>query len=1414
MKKNTFCSNLLKTTAIVSVGVAFSLGAPAQAAEISTGTAATEALNAAGTFVGGAAPVSGTDSLKFVGNSTVNANIDFTFASTTGDATGNSIDSGATTSILNVTTLKTITLSGGIASTGGSLTINLGDGIAGTGAIVINGDSVSSQTDIQVNTTTTASRIASITLGDGTGTTTYAGTIDLAATALGAAVLNLNGAVVSGAITDNAASGSIKINATGDSTISGTVDLATSNAANVVTVTDGKTLTLSNTFTVGAAGTIVLGTSTDGGTLALTGAGKTVTGLIDGSATGKGTLALSGTGTTTIASDVGATTALAAITLADGTAAVFSGTVSATKITVSNTNDNTFAEAITGAIDFAADGTVTIAGGKQVATLTTVDNTSGADGVGTLTIGAAGGNVNRVLGAVGATNSLKALNVDVTGDDAGALTLVDTKATTITITGDTDSTDIVALTGNVTGNIAIVGGAGITVTANKSITGAVTVNTTNQGVLTFLTATADTTLASGALGGTGKLLNVVTAGAATGITATLGGDVFATTVSVTNTAADGTVAFSGNVTATNLNITAAGTVTFAANKGVTGNLDNSSTVAGVGTVTFAATTADTTLVSGSTGVSDTLLAVNVAPASGVTATMTGAVAATTLTNTGAGTLKFGSTFAGAARISGGGTIDAVGAITGSVDNTGTAGTGTLTLAATKGVSGAVGATAALATVNADSTGGATAFGAAVTATTVNLAGTGNTTFAGDVTGTVNITAAGTVTFAADQKVVGSVTTSADGQGTLTFGKATTATTMVSGDIGSSSAALLALNIAADAAVIQTFNGNVFARTITITPDAAVDGVNFKGDITAITALNFAADGILNLNGTAAQTISGPITATTTNNGDITVNNTAGVTFTDTIGANGANEIGDITLATGTKATFEDTVDAQTLILTGTANVTVNKAVTLIGTLNTANGNVVTLGSAMISGTTVFNPADSTGDLDQTVGAVTVNADSAFTSGTVTLLANGATLNAADLASFTVVDSALIDYSLALANTNNDIAITATKKSAAATASELNVSTVEATALGNANDALATGDTAAQVAMNSALSSGGAVAKTAAETVGVQPDTLGAGPAASIETGTRVIGVTSDRLGSLRSSLGEQFAATNRQTGFASGDGAMNKAFWARGFGNWTRQDDRGGIAGFDADTLGMTGGIDAEVSDNSRIGVSLSYADTSVDGKGSGSSKVDIASYQATVYGDYSTDKYFVEGSLGYARNSNEASRTIVLPGLTRTANGDYDSNQYMVSAKAGVPMSVGTSSFFTPSIGAAYTRVTSDTYTETGAGNLNLTVNPDDVDAFVLSMGGKLHTRIEQGKGFLVPMLSAGISYDLSGDEAVATGTFTGGGSSFTSTGADVEQLSGNIGFGLAYETDMWSVGANYDLDAKSDYRSHSAKLDMRIKF
>lgn len=1067
---------------------------------------------------------------------------------------------------------------------------------------------------------------------------------------------------------------------------------------------------------------------------------------------------------------------------------------------------------------------VVIAGGANLTG--NIDNGTGTAGKGTLTY--SGGADTTITGTIGATNSLKAITADVTGEGADALAFSSTvAATTITITGTNDA-DEVKFNGDVTGNIAIVDGALITVAADKTITGSVT-TTDTDGVLTFGTATVAKTLVSGSIGATGADLSVLNVATGAGITSTISGNVFAETVNVTGTGtlalggtvtsdtkldfqAAATVTAAGDITTALVDFGADGTLTMAANKKIVGAV--STTAAdGNGTLTFTATTTDTTLVSGAVGAAaNDLKAINVAPASGVTVTFGGAVEAQTVTTSGAGTLKFGSTFKGAGVISGGGTIDAVDSITGSVDNTGTDGTGTLTLAAGKTISGAVGATNALATVNLNSTGNI-ALGGAIKATTVNVGGTGVATFNGDVTGNVNFTAAGTVTLGADEKVVGSVTTSADGQGTLTITTNTAATTYVSGDVGSSSAALLALNVAPDAGVVSTFDGNVFARTITLTAAAATDGVNFKGNITAATALNFAADGILNLNGTTAQSITGPITATITNNGDITVNNTAGVTFTGKIGVNGANEIGDITLATGTKTTFQETVDAQTLILTGTANVTVNKAVTLIGALNTANGNVVNLGSAFVGGTTVFNPGDSTAVLDQTAGAVTVNPNAAFTSGTVTLLANGATLDAADLASFTVVDSALVDYSLALANTDNDIAITATKKSAATTASELGVSTQEATALGNANDALATGDAAAQTAMDSALSSGGAVARLAAETVGIQSDTLGANSAASIGTGVQVIGVASDRLALMRSITGEQFAAAN-QTGFASGDGAMNKAFWARGFGNWTKQDDRGGVAGFDADTLGMSGGVDAQVSDNSRIGVSLSYADTSVDGKGTGSAKTDIASYQATIYGDYSTDTYFVEGSLGYARNSNETSRTVLLPGLTRTATADFDSNQYMANAKAGMPIAVGSKSFFTPTVGASYTKVTSDTYTETGAGNLNLTVNPDDVDAFVVSLGGQFHTRIEQGKGFIVPMVRAGVSYDLSGDEAVATGTYTGGGASFTSTGAEVEQLSGNVGFGLTYETDMWSVGANYDLDAKSDYRSHSAKIETRIKF
>ena len=367
-------------------------------------------------------------------------------------------------------------------------------------------------------------------------------------------------------------------------------------------------------------------------------------------------------------------------------------------------------------------------------------------------------------------------------------------------------------------------------------------------------------------------------------------------------------------------------------------------------------------------------------------------------------------------------------------------------------------------------------------------------------------------------------------------------------------------------------------------------------------------------------------------------------------------------------------------------------------------------------------------------------------------------------------------------------------------------------MASANTALV-GDTARQTLFSAALITGGATAKKLAEQISVQADTLGAGSAAMAGVGAQVVGVASGRLASLRSDSGKQYASIE-ELGFSTGEGsAYSKAFWLKPFGNLARQDTHDGVAGFDADTYGLSGGFDAEVSDGVRLGGALAWSNTDVDGAGTGNSQLSIDSYQVTLYGDYTTYSHYIVGSVGYGRSDTDTTRTITATGDTPT--GSYDSNQYMVNIGGGMPMQISDGgTFFTPTAGLAWTRVSSDSYTETGAGNLNLIMNPDDVDVILASVGGQIHTQIKSENGIWTPTARAGVSYDIAGDEATATATYTGGGAAFKTTGAEVAQLGANVGVGATYYQAGWSVGLAYDADFKDDYVGHSAIVQLEVSF
>jgi len=786
------------------------------------------------------------------------------------------------------------------------------------------------------------------------------------------------------------------------------------------------------------------------------------------------------------------------------------------------------------------------------------------------------------------------------------------------------------------------------------------------------------------------------------------------------------------------------------------------------------------------------------------------------------------------------------------------GAGGATNAANGGAGGTVTTTSTTAIVgNVSLIGGASGSGGNGSATVAGTGGNGgaggavSATFESNITGTVSLddgtvgavgttgTAAGgtagaigtatlNLTGAAQQTISGVVTAGADGEGAITVTNTTAGANDVifSSAVGTTDAALLSLTQTsgdiqfADNVFIKTitggagdnfdFNGDVTAATaLTLNTGA----VTFAGDVTAGTSFNFAGAGTVTLDGTTAQTITGNLTSAAQGTGAITVSNsTALVTFASKIGVVGA-EVGTITTAAGTNTKFSDTVDAGALSLAGSVEfnglVTTDSDGAGDGSLAIAANTTLTIGTGVAAGSTLItaqgNVTDGTG--------IIINMPSNLASGSsITILdAAGGTTTAG---SYTATNNGLFTFATVIDDVADTVVVTATQRSAAGIAATLGINADQATALGNANTAVAVGDAGALAALNTVLVAGGAAAKNAAEQIAPQADTIGAGSTATVGSGSQVNAANSGRLASVRT--GTQYASSVNGLGFAAGEGSeMNKAFWIKPFASIIRQDTHKGVSGFDADTRGLSGGIDGMANENVRLGVSLAYSDTDIEGKGTGKSQVDIKSYQMNVYGDYTADKFYIEGMAGYSFNDLDSSRTIAFGGINRTASATYDANQLMVSFGVGAPIKAGSDgAYFTPTVGLAYTNVSTDAFTETGAGGLNLNSSPDDVSVLNGTLGAKFHTSIAAGAGTFQPMMRLGLAYDFIGDDATTTAQYSGGGAAFKANGAETEQFSGNGGLGVAYLGDNYNIGANYDVDVKSDFIGHSASVNVKVGF
>jgi len=272
--------------------------------------------------------------------------------------------------------------------------------------------------------------------------------------------------------------------------------------------------------------------------------------------------------------------------------------------------------------------------------------------------------------------------------------------------------------------------------------------------------------------------------------------------------------------------------------------------------------------------------------------------------------------------------------------------------------------------------------------------------------------------------------------------------------------------------------------------------------------------------------------------------------------------------------------------------------------------------------------------------------------------------------------------------------------------------------------------------------------------------------------------------------------------------------WADTFGQWSDQQGNDGHTGFEYDVWGMTVGYDRAINNRLTLGLSGAYATTSVDldnDRGAG----DIDNFSGSLYGSYDCDNLHFEGVFSYGNNRYESHRNLQIDGISRRARSSHDGQATGVFFSGGYPYQLKKWTL-EPFASVQYTHLDEDSFSETGAGGVNLLVDGRQTDSLVSELGLRLG-RVIKAKSFtFVPELNLAWNYDFGIDDRVLSASFAGSpGASFRIPGQDVEPSGVTAGAGLTFlfHNDI-TTSVRYKGEFRDDYSGHAVVGELRFSF
>ncbi|MCK9908903.1 autotransporter domain-containing protein [Microbacteriaceae bacterium K1510] len=243
---------------------------------------------------------------------------------------------------------------------------------------------------------------------------------------------------------------------------------------------------------------------------------------------------------------------------------------------------------------------------------------------------------------------------------------------------------------------------------------------------------------------------------------------------------------------------------------------------------------------------------------------------------------------------------------------------------------------------------------------------------------------------------------------------------------------------------------------------------------------------------------------------------------------------------------------------------------------------------------------------------------------------------------------------------------------------------------------------------------------------------------------------------------------------------------------------------------GFTAGVDYRLTPDLVVGVLGGYTRTNADLDTLGSTSK-INTWLLGAYGTYYRQNWFVNGAFVYGRNSYDNNRIALGTSNTSSPKGD----QYAVQGTVGVDLRYG-GWIVTPELGAQYTMVRVDAFTETGAAAL--AVDGDKADSFRSSLGARFRYDWQTDFGIVTPELRASWQHEFLDKERDIRASFVDQSlpGTFATTAAGSGTDFGIVGAGLtANIVTRMQMMLGYDFKfGGHDFQAHQLSGRLRYVF